>query len=242
MNFDIQKSKTKIALKHKVKIIANSPKLSKQELSQYKQVYLGISLKNTIFWEEGFEQILAWAADNFESCLIVVADYLHRHNEEILHRKGEQESIKSALDLGKKYVEQLLPKLAKYPNKKFKIVHWQELVEQNAYQKSATILAELYLKNKKFKQSIDNSATHFILRQEEQDVILAVSQKEAIGLSVKYLLEEMAVFDMLVAQNWQVEIYPGTQLPILKQISKGDFANAPQYLQKRIFIGLSPLK
>ena len=74
---------------------------------------------------------------------------------------------------------------------------------------------------------------------QEQGVIFAVSQSQAIELSVKYLLEEMAVFDILVAQNWQVEIYPGTQLPILKEIAKGDFENVPKHLQKRIFIGLN---
>mgnify|MGYP000636860411 CR=1 FL=1 len=91
-------------MKYKIKIVDNFPKLSKQELKQYKQVYLGISLKNSIFWEEGFEQILAWAADNFDSCLIVVADYLHRHNEQILHGTNQEKSIKSALELGRNYV------------------------------------------------------------------------------------------------------------------------------------------
>lgn len=228
-------------LKSKIKIIANFPKLSAQELSQYKQAYLGISLKNSIFWEEDFEQILAWAAEHFESCLIVVADYLHRHNEQILHATNEAQSIKAALELGQKYVKQLMPKLEKFPNQKFKIIHWQELLEQEAYTNAADLLNKLYLENSKFKHSIDKSATHFILRQQEQGVVLGLSQAEAVELSVKYLLEEMAVFDILVAQNWQVEIYPGTQLPILKEITKGDFENVPKHLRKRIFIGLNAL-
>jgi tRNA-dependent cyclodipeptide synthase len=229
-------------LKYKIKIGDNFPKLSAQELNQYKRVYLGISLKNSVFWEEGFEQILAWAADNFDSCLIVVADYLHRHNERILHGASQEQSIKSALELGKKYVEQLLPKLTNFPAKKFKIVHWQELLAQDAYQKSATLLNEFYLQNTKFKDSIDKSATHFVKRQQEQGIKFAVSEAQAIDLSIKYLLEEMAVFDILVAQNWQVEIYPGTQLPVLKEIAKGDFENISKNLQKRIFIGLSAAK
>ena len=229
-------------MKYKIKIVDSFPKLSSKELKLYKQAYLGISLKNSIFWEEGFEQILAWASANFDSCLIVVADYLHRHNEQILHGTSEEQSIKTALELGAKYTEQLLPKLAKFPNQKFKIVHRKDLLNQEKYQKSADYLNEFYLKNTKFKDSIDKSATHFISRQQERGVKFEVTESEGIDLSIKYLLEEMAVFDILVAQNWQVEIYPGTQLPVLKEIAKGDFENISEYLQKRIFIGLNAAK
>ena len=54
----------------------------------------------------------------------------------------------------------------------------------------------------------------------------------------KYLLEEIAVFNVLSEQGWRVELYPGSELNALVEVAKGKFPDVPQGLKNRINVEL----
>ena len=72
-----------------VSIARISPEVSEQELFSRKQCYIGISLDNPVFRADFLDALLVWAVGNFDRSLVVVGDYLRRHNEYILHGAGE---------------------------------------------------------------------------------------------------------------------------------------------------------
>ena len=52
----------------------------------------------------------------------------------------------------------------------------------------------------------------------------------------------MAVFSVLIEQGYRVQVYPGTQLKILKDLANNKFPNLDNNLTQGIYIDLSVKK
>jgi hypothetical protein len=81
-------------------------------------------------------------------------------------------------------------------------------------------------------------ALSFVDRLKKRSKDIAVDDSKAIELCCKYLLEEIAVFNMLSEKGWRVELYPGSELHVLAEIAKGRFPEVPVGLKNRINVEL----
>ncbi len=62
--------------------------------------------------------------------------------------------------------------------------------------------------------------------------------KQAIRLSCEYILEEVAVFNVLSESGWTVELYPGPELRVLAEVAAGKYPDVPAGLKGRVNVEL----
>jgi len=227
-------------MKYKIKKIDSAPPLSIDELSSYRKCYLGISINNPFFRDKHLGLLLKWISSHFDECVIIIGDYLHRINEYILHGNYGQEAIDSSVNRGDQIDLILQVALDILPKNKFKIYRWKEFLDlhpQAIPEKDR--LTKLFKSHEKFNADIIQSSTEFIERLMQRGEPLYVSKDEAVVLSTEYLLEEMAVFSVLISSGYFVQVYPGTQLTVLKDLANNEFPGLDTNLRDGVYIDLT---
>ena len=221
-----------------VEIVKILPAFSAEEVFAQDKCYLGISLANPVFDKNNLTSLLLWASENFKQCLIVIGDELCRFNQKILYGLGEDECLNAARALGDIFIENYSAVFEQFDRDVIKISRWGEHVESDMYRKSREVLEGIFINNSEFKSMIEKDAVSFVKRQKKHDTEFAVGDDEAIDLCCKYLLEEIAVFNILSEQGWRIELYPGSELNVLAEVAKGKFPDVPQGLKNRINVEL----
>ena len=221
-----------------IRIVKTTPKATREQLFSYKRCYMGISLDNRDFYGRSLEALLFWTAKNYEQCLIIVGDYLRRFNEQIFSGKTGESAEKVCLGAGDTYLARTAEIFSRIAEPKIKLIRWKDCIEKERYKKARNILDNLYKTDESFRAAVQKDAFSFIKRQNLKKQNLAVPLEEAIDISSQYLLEEVAVFSALSEEGWNIEVYPGPELGVLVEIAKGNFANIPEGLKKRINIEL----
>lgn len=227
--------------KYNIRVEQVMPVSAEASLFSHPKCVLGVSMSNPIFWRSSLDKILEWMAGNFDTSMILVGDYLHRLNEQILRGGTEEEAVARALDIGEDFLEQLDQYIHKYPEHKFEVVRWQPFHEEPTFWEAKEQMHALYASSAEVKSSIDSAAALFVWQKQDR-TRFKVTKATAIELSAQYLLEEMAVFSMLIEKGWEVVVYPGAQLPLLMEIAKGRFKDIPNSLDKGIYVELKVRK
>lgn len=221
-----------------IRIESITPPMSQKELLHHRRCYLGISIGNPQFRGDFFEALLQWIAEHFDACVIVVGDYLQRFNEHIFYNRQGKEAEIEALRMGDNFFEESAKVLAGLSKKQFQITRWKSYLDSTEFHEAKKTLEELFVSSYEFRESIDKTSSEFISRQVKNKKSTIVNKKTAIALSTQYLLEEIAVFNVLVERGWAVEVYPGPEIPVLIDIANGKFDSIPPALKQRINVEL----
>jgi tRNA-dependent cyclodipeptide synthase len=227
-----------ILSEYSIKIENVAPPITQKELFLHRRCYLGISIGNPQFRGESFAVLLEWIARHFDECLIVVGDYLQRYNEHIFYNRQGKEAEIESLRMGDAFLADTAELLERLPKAKFHLTRWKSHLDSPEFHKAKKILDELFVNSFEFRESIDKTSAEFISRQMKNKKGPVVDKKTAIALSTQYLLEEIAVFSVLVENGWAVEIYPGAEIPVLVDIAAGKFHHIPPSLKQRINVEL----
>ncbi|MBN1457016.1 MAG: tRNA-dependent cyclodipeptide synthase [Sedimentisphaerales bacterium] len=221
-----------------VSIVTTTPKISNEKLFSYKKCYIGISLDNPGFYGKSLQALLLWGLGNFERVLVVAGDYLRRYNEQIFSGLSPDEAGKASHEFGDLFFEKTDKFFSQIPSERLGLTRWQPCLNSNEYKGAKEILDGLFDSDESFRAAVLKDAVSFIERQKKRNLKLAVSQEEAVELSRRYLLEEIAVFSALSEQGWKVELYPGPELCVLTEMSKNNYPNIPGGLKERINVEL----
>ncbi|MBL7959687.1 tRNA-dependent cyclodipeptide synthase [bacterium] len=221
-----------------VRIESIAPSITQKELFLHRRCYLGISIGNPQFRSESFQVLLEWISSHFDECLIVVGDYLQRYNEHIFYNRQAKEAEIESLRMGDAFLKESEKYLSRLTKEQFRVTRWKPYLDSPEYHKAKKILDELFVSSFEFRESIDKTSTEFISRQMKNKKGPVVDKKTAIALSTQYLLEEIAVFSVLVENGWAVEVYPGSEIPVLVDIAAGKFPHIPPALKQRINVEL----
>ena len=223
---------------HYVKIVKTTPKVSQEQLLSFRRCYLGISIDNPVFYGKALQALLLWAMENFDQSLVVIGDYLRRYNEQIFNGLQGDKAVKASLDAGDLFILQTSRLFEKLDKEKFTISRWKPCLETDVFKESKAAIDDLFNSDTNFKTAVTRDAFSFAKRQARQKRTLAIPMEDAIELSSQYLMEEIAVFNALSEQGWNVELYPGPELRVLVDIAKGKYLHIPKGLKKRINVEL----
>jgi tRNA-dependent cyclodipeptide synthase len=212
--------------------------MPEQEIFAQKKCYIGISLTNPIFERCNLEALLRWANDKFEQCLVVLGDDLCRFNQTIRFGTEPEEALQAAHRIGDVFIERTADLFAQFDPKKMQFVRWSENLRDDLYLSSKSAIDKLFSSDAEFKEMVKVDALSFVDRLKKRSKDIAVDDSEAIDLCCEYLLEEIAVFNMLSEKGWRVELYPGSELHVLAEIAKGRFPEVPSGLKNRINVEL----
>ncbi len=212
--------------------------MSADELFAHRNCYLGISLENPVFYGEALRSMMLWAASHFESCLVVVGDDLCRYNQIITHGYDNAGALQGAHAKGDDFLSQNASLFEELKDSGIRVTRWNDHIHNNLYHETRSTLHNIFASNEAFKSLVETDANSFVKRMLKRNESIAVEHDEAIRLCCEYLLEEIAVFSTLSEQGWPVEIYPGSELHVLVEVSKGSFSCIPQGLKDRVNVEL----
>jgi tRNA-dependent cyclodipeptide synthase len=212
------------------------PSLQKASVLGRQKISLGVSLDNEEFYGKNLNGILTWIENRYEECLIFVGDCLYAYTLQIFSPMDavavEQAVAKSA----KTFRDQVIA-FTSNSKTRFKMVSLAELSHRPEFQTAKTLIEKLYEGNEQFHSSVKKTATDYIQRKSKNGRLTMNSEK-AVLLSVQYLLDEIAFYYMLVSDGWLLEVYPGSEIPVLREIIQGKIQNVPEILKQRVFLEL----
>ena len=220
--------------KYKVKIRKISGLSDRILLDSHQSAYLGISMNNPLFGHPSFQCSIDWMEAKFPNNYLLLGDYLNRWNELIFRERNEAIAQEKSLQQGHDFRQKLIENF-KLSSPETQILHWLPLITSEGFEPCLHAVGQAYEANAEFRASLDVSAQKFIEKQLTTNT-LAVSHAEALRLSHHYLIEELAVFTLLAQQGIPVQIYPGTQLPILEAVAKISPNFIPKELIESIFV------
>lgn len=227
--------------KYRVRVEGVTPTAAENHLFDYKKCVLGVSMTNPVFWRSSLDTMLGWMDSHFDQSMILVGDYLNRLNEQIVNGNSQELAIKSAMARGDQFMDKLNQYLPDYTADRFLVQRWKPLYDDPDFVRAKQLLDTLYHSNSSVKASIQSTAALFVWQKQDRQNF-KVNKEEAIRLSSEYLLEEMAIFSMLIDRGWNVVLYPGAQLPMLMEIAKGKFKDVPNSLNKGVYVELKVRK
>jgi tRNA-dependent cyclodipeptide synthase len=222
----------------RVSIAKILPAISQAEVFSRKKCYLGISLENPLFEGETLQAMLAWATEKFDHTLVIVGDYLSRFNERIQNDCDLDKAGVLAEGLGDSFIMRTKMIFDNLPAEKVRLTRWKEHLQHEEYRDAKKTIDELFKTNEEFRASVEYDALSFVKRHKKRNLNIAVGMEEAIELSCEYILEEVAVFNLLSQRGWGVELYPGPELRVLAEVAKGLYPAVPVGLKTRVNVEL----
>ncbi len=224
-----------IAGSYKVKIRNIFPRQAKMEVNTIPKAYLGISMNNPSFWHHSFIFVLRWMSENVESPYLLVGDYLNRWNEQIFTSNPPDECACRSIQQGDQLLQTYATELQTRP---ISVFRWKELMETEEFEPAKKEIETAFELSPIFRSLLVQSTRKFIQNQTESGNKLTVSPKQAHNFSISYLIEELAVFLVLIRKGINVQMYPGLHLPVLAQLHKPEKLHLPKEFQNGVFVGL----
>lgn len=177
-------------------------------------IWIGISFGNKYFTKERVKKYIEWSLDyTKDNVLVVVADYIHAVNLEVLDNRSPAAALNKALKLGEEKYKELRAIIDELPieqKTKVKLVRWKDSVNQSSYKNNLAIIKDEFRKNKEFHDYIIE-----IIKKGRSDRTSRLDKlsEEKMDRLTDYILNELPHFvDGVQAYNEQVYtllLYPG---------------------------------
>lgn len=214
-----------------------TPAEKRSDLERIDSCYLGVSLQTPAFEPPMLTATVDWIAMNFRECTVAIGDSIHRHTLQILRGISPAEALMEALDLGEMFIRQNSHLFARHESCKFEFRKFSEIQTTDEYKGYEHQITELFETDADFRASIENSARAFVSRRITRFDNVPVDEHKLIQLSCNYILEEIGCFTWLASNGRRVDVYPGSELPVLVDVARGKYA-VPRPLRDRINVAL----
>ena len=182
--------------------------------------YMPISVNNNrIANQDSLKEILELIFNNCDSFTAVLGGYLHRHNLQMLIGLPEEQAKSKGLEIEEsliQHVSKVASELNKSKNIRF--VPSSKFYHYNEFKPRFEELLSIYHVHKGFFRIMEDTVDSFLLRNITN---LSISEIKSRELCKNYLLEEIVIFELLAKEGYKLNIYPGQQLPVIKEIVNG---------------------
>lgn len=193
----------------------------------------GISVSATPRCPLKMAAALDWALDRFSNTQILIGDSLYRITLQLQRGLHEDLALKTAQGFGDAQLEAIQQCAKRWPQ----VIRTSEILRENVFLEALTLIENLYTSDIAFSNSVQSDAAIFVERQLRRGRLF-VSYEAALALSIRYLIEEVAVYLVLAHSGWLLDVYVGKELPTLARIIQGEIPAAPISLKNRTNISL----
>ncbi len=227
---------------YKASLAKVSPSHLRASLSEYHKCVFGISLGSKKFVDsKRIEACIKWISENFQSCLVLVADSVYRLTIEVREGLKRDEAKLLAIHTGKKFIDENYFLFEQYSRScEFEFKMTSEIEKESAFEIYYQEFHYLYQENQSFQKIINSFAEKYLNRGEQ---VVEVNKQiedyngEKMYLSTTYILEESALNACLVKEGWSVFVYPGS-IKTFEEISEGLHPEVPEPLKQMIWVSL----
>lgn len=222
---------------YRVKIKEVHPALNAEDILHLKP-YLGISLSNPLYSNNQLFILLEWITSRFSSCVFLIGDTLNRFNIEIFTPSSYVDYVKKCITKGKD-IENAISSFTRNLSGEYTTIRWSQIFKTERCIRYKTRFRELYDQNETFKMAIAHTCTSYFESQAKKGFPIKGDPLTANDLAVEYLIEELSVFSMLIDDGFVMQLYAGTQLPILKKIANKVIEFPEINLDKGVYVDLN---
>ncbi len=199
--------------------------------------YMGISLHSRNHQGEGLDSMVDWAnQQGFKRFRIGLSDTLNRFNYAQEHNVPLQEAFAMVALTGDKWLEQNRPILDNL-TMPYDVVRWSHWLTNHApeVEENRQIFNCALETDSEFLQSVMADVHAFSLRKNGHPE----TDTAKINISIKYLIEELAVYSVILRELPATTIYPGKQLNCFAYLRDNQPEHLPLAISKTGFIRLA---
>lgn len=198
--------------------------------------YMGVSLESRNHSGEALSAIVDWvnAHGRFDEILVGLSDTLNRHN----YMRDKGLSLRDAYDhaacQGDAWLEANRPILDGF-GAPHRVVRWSHWLENHAeaVRENRSRFLEAHGSDLAFRASVDADIAAFVKRKGVSN------DQEVIASCRNYLIEELAVYSVILKENPATVFYPGKQLNCFAYLREHQPAHLPRAISKTGFIRLA---
>ncbi|MBP6507671.1 MAG: tRNA-dependent cyclodipeptide synthase [Opitutaceae bacterium] len=200
--------------------------------------FLGISIANPAISAPSLEALLDWADGRFRVLNILVGDYIERHN--YLWEKSDDPPGAIALAMAKAAPVQttIADVLRRRPGSAIKVIDSRDLILDSRFGAIYAQAASHFEQTPEFRETVLDDIERYISRRRKHGQS-RLPYERLIRHSVDYVLEEIAMFSMLVESGLSVQLYPGRHLRVLTDLASGQLPSPVPGLNNLVCVDLS---
>jgi tRNA-dependent cyclodipeptide synthase len=173
-----------------------------------------------------------WTQAAFDRCTILLGDSLQRLTIEATEARRPADAAREAAARAGILAERLAKARPHAP-----IMRMSDVVRERTFASWLAHSERAYSAIPAFSDMIDVDARAFCERQQRHGRLLTPFEA-ALALSVRYLLEEVAIYAVLAEKGWLAETYLGSELEVLAGFMRGEFPGVAPVLERRTHISL----
>lgn len=190
-------------------------------------VFIGVCLNHKMNGKTFMGDMLGWILPRVTQCRIVLLDYLERFNIQAFNHCTLPEAEELVLKEGDRIYRRLQRLVAeKNGSNLVEIKRYKDLLYLPSFKNEINKIRRLYEENTDFKIDVKGEADEFASR-----IKLTKPQryKNAYARDIdpinKYLIEEVGFYLALFHEGYTVEVFPGSDLSLLKNLGLGKYGD-----------------
>lgn len=187
-------------------------------LSRKGGAYVSLSLSNRRSTSETWlRQTFEWTKSSFLSFDVVIGDYFHRHNLEDLGGLTADGAFVRAVSDGLRVAKDVRRGLDGLSLVSARVRMATDICAVPAFSALLAELAALAASSDAFLKWLNAGTDSFLSRLAPA----RLDVEEARAHSRSYQLEELAMFELLVDSGYNINVYPGAHLPVMRELVDG---------------------
>lgn len=197
------------------------------------KAYLGVSISLDLPQSHIVEAGLGWLSDQVPQVGILIGDSLFAKT--LVIQQGAQ--FGEAMKRAEYQAVQLISALHSVRMGHCEVLRSGAILSSVSARRATKRLKDAANNVPPLGAAIRDAAVRFCERQ-ARNGRLVMRMQDAVEMSRDYLLEELAVYEVLALEGWLVEAYFGQEMPVLQSFMDGAFPGISPALEKRKFVEL----
>lgn len=174
---------------------------------------------------------LVWAVQRFEVVTVVIGDTIHRLTLQIRRRDlNEDGATARAVSAASREAHLWRAAVQTASIGAVSVRLASEFERMPEYARALREIVTADDRDAAFHDAVVRSASAFLSRSGER----VARDADAVDLAIRYVIEELAVFSVMVASGIELDIYPSRELGVLEEILAGELPSAPDALRRRV--------
>jgi tRNA-dependent cyclodipeptide synthase len=203
--------------------------------------YMGVSLHSPNHRGNSLAAMVRWVNETgkFDEFKVGLSDTLNRHNYVMEEGISYEQAAKKASCIGQEWLDENLSILENLEIP-YELVRWDYWLHNysDVVESNRASFYQAFNNNQSFRESILDDVRKYFNRHHGVD--LSNADPDKIGLSIEYLIEELAVYSVIFDTYPSTAIYPGKQLACFELIRNGDvLGDIPLTIKESKFIRLA---
>ncbi|MCW5590300.1 MAG: tRNA-dependent cyclodipeptide synthase [Legionellales bacterium] len=175
---------------------------------------LPISLGQHYHQDDRLEAILQFINTHFQSCHVVIADLLQRHNLMMTENLTEDNASNYLLAQSDRWLERHTP-LFEELSIPLKVYRWADWFDSADYRRQRDLTEQAFHEDIVVHSAIMKTSRQFTDKLMRRYPELSKDKERIEWHCHNYVMEECAVMPLWVREKWNFEVYPAKRLPAM---------------------------